>query len=103
MMNKDESRTEGKAVREIDCDEVMRQLFDFLDDEVDMGAHEEIHQHIEDCRSCFSRVEFERELKGRVQGAGQAAAPKTLERRLSDLMRNLGLDDQGQDKDKEQE
>jgi len=93
-MTKDESTTEGKAVREIDCDEVMRQLFDFLDDEVDMGAHEEIHQHIEDCRSCFSRVEFERELKGRVQGAGQAAAPESLERRLSDLMRNLGLDDE---------
>lgn len=91
-MTKDDSKPAGKAVREIDCDEVMRQLFDFLDDEVDMGAHEEIHQHIEDCRSCFSRVEFERELKQRVQGAGRAAAPQSLERRLSGLMRDLGLD-----------
>jgi len=100
-MTRDEEKTAGRAVREIDCDEVMRQLFDFLDDEVDMGAHDEIHQHIEDCRSCFSRVEFERELRSRVQGAGQAAAPESLERRLSDLMRNLGLDDEEQGRDKE--
>jgi len=92
-MTRNENRPPDRAVKEIDCDEVMRQLFDFLDDEVDMGAHEEIHQHIEDCRSCFSRVEFERELRTRVQRAGRTEAPKSLERRLSGLMRDLGLDD----------
>lgn len=92
-MTKDKDESEAKAVRDIDCDEVMRQLFDFLDGEVDVAAHDEIHQHIEDCRSCFSRVEFERQLKGRVRGAGKGAAPGSLHKRVADLMKNFGIGD----------
>lgn len=90
-MTKNKDDGAGKAVRDIDCDEVMRQLFDFLDDEVDMTAHEEIHQHVEECRSCFSRVEFERQLRERVQGAGKDSAPESLHRRITDLMKNFSL------------
>lgn len=92
-MTKDKDDSHTRAVRDIDCDEVMRQLFDFLDGEVNVAAHDEIHQHIEDCRSCFSRVEFERQLKSRVQGAGKGAAPGSLHRRVADLMKDLGIGD----------
>lgn len=83
--------TDGKKVREIDCDEVMRQLFDYLDDEVNITAHDEIHHHIEECRSCFSRVEFERQLKNRIQGAGKDSAPESLQKRVTDLMKDFSL------------
>lgn len=91
--NKDE--TDAKAVRKIDCDEVMRQLFDFLDNEVDIAAHDEIHEHIEECRSCFSRVEFEKQIKERVQGAGKDTAPESLQRKIAELMKGFSIGDSG--------
>ena len=90
-MTKDKDKMDTKTVREIDCDDVMRQLFDYLDDEVDINAEDEIHHHIEECRSCFSRVEFERQLKGRVQGAGKDSAPESLQNRITDLMRDFSI------------
>ena len=92
-MTDDKKKPTGKAVREIDCDEVMRQLFDYLDNEVDITAQDEIHQHVEECRSCFSRVEFEKQLKGKVQGAGKDSAPESLKNKLADLMKEFSIGD----------
>lgn len=88
-------------IREIDCDEVMRQLFDFLDGEVDETAEHEIHHHIDECRSCFSRVEFERVLKDRIRASKDEALPESLQDRITDLMKNLNLgnvEEPGKDK-----
>ena len=78
-----------KTVREIDCDEVMRQLFDFMDGEIEETADQEIHHHIDECRSCFSRVEFERVLKERVRGGKDEALPDSLHDRITSLMKNF--------------
>lgn len=102
-MTKDKDKMNAKTVREIDCDEVMRQLFDFLDGEVEITAEDKIHHHIEECRSCFTRVEFERQLKSRVRGAGKDSAPESLRNRITDLMRDfsIGLQDEPKpDKDR---
>ncbi len=88
-MTKD--KMDAKIIREIDCDEVMRQLFDYLDREVEITAEDEIHHHIEECRSCFTRVEFEKQLKGRVQDAGKDLAPDSLRNRIDDLMKDFSI------------
>jgi anti-sigma factor (TIGR02949 family) len=80
-----------ESVREIDCDEVMRQLFDFMDGEVEETAEHEIHHHIDECRSCFSRVEFERVLKERVRASKEEALPDSLQGRITELMKSFGL------------
>jgi anti-sigma factor (TIGR02949 family) len=80
-----------ETVREVDCDEVMRQLFDFLDDEVEEVAGHEIHHHIDECRSCFSRVEFERVLKERVRASKEEVLPDSLQGRITELMKSFGL------------
>lgn len=86
-----DSRKKNDGVRDIDCDEVMRQLFDFLDGEVDKTAEHEIHHHIDECRSCFSRVEFERVLKERIRTSKEEVLPESLRNRITDLMKNLGI------------
>ncbi len=90
-MTKDKDGMNTGTVRKIDCDEVMRRLFDYLDGEVEITAQDEIHHHIEDCRSCFSRVEFEKQLKSRIRGAGRDSAPDSLRNRISDLLRDFGI------------
>lgn len=90
----DSKRNSG--VREIDCDEVMRQLFDFLDGEVDETAEHEIHHHIDECRSCFSRVEFERILKERIRAGKDEPVPDSLQARITDLMKSFSISNMGE-------
>jgi anti-sigma factor (TIGR02949 family) len=92
----------SKNIREIDCDEVMRQLFDYLDGEVEETAEHEIHHHIDECRSCFSRVEFEKVLKERVRDSREQELPESLRDRVTDLMQNFSAakaQDTGKDRE----
>jgi len=86
--------TNGKKDRDtraMDCADVMRQLFDYLDGEVETATHEEIHRHLDGCRSCFSRVEFEKALKERVRKAARSSAPDSLKDRLDVLIRGFAV------------
>ena len=70
----------------MDCDEALRLLAAYLDDELHPGAHENVERHLELCRSCFSRAEFERRLKGEINRLGREQVPPTFERRVRQLL-----------------
>ena len=70
----------------ITCEEVIEQLFDFLDRELDSETSERIDAHLQRCRDCFSRAEFEKRLRARVHDAAETQAPETLHRRLKKLI-----------------
>lgn len=44
----------------LDCDAVMRQLWDFLDGELDAARMDAIQEHLKDCQRCHPHAEFER-------------------------------------------
>ncbi|MEP7344132.1 MAG: zf-HC2 domain-containing protein [Gemmatimonadaceae bacterium] len=50
----------------LDCDSVMRQLWDFLDGELTPERTEAIRQHVEMCSRCKPQTEFEREFLAAV-------------------------------------
>lgn len=50
----------------IDCQEALRLLAAFLDDELPGDTRASVDRHLERCRSCFSRAEFERRLKREI-------------------------------------
>lgn len=66
----------------ITCEEVMEQLFEFLDRELDGELSDRIDRHLERCRDCFTRAEFERRLRARINEAAEAEAPERLRHRL---------------------
>jgi anti-sigma factor (TIGR02949 family) len=70
----------------ISCEDVLKHLVDFLHGEVDDIKTAEIEKHLDSCRGCFSRAEFEKALKARVKNDGAEAAPEGLQNRLNDLM-----------------
>lgn len=72
--------------RDPTCEEVIEQLFDWLDGRLDAHREDGIRRHVERCRECFSRAEFERRLRGRVMEAGEAKAPERLRRRVHKLL-----------------
>ena len=66
----------------ITCEEVIEQLFAFLDRELDSETSERIDAHLQRCRDCFTRAEFEKRLRARVHESAEVQAPETLHRRI---------------------
>lgn len=75
--------------RELTCEEVIEQLFDFLDHRLDAGRSADFRRHLERCRECFSRAEFERRLRERLTEAGTEKAPESLRRRIRSVIREF--------------
>lgn len=74
------------ADENLTCEEVIKHLMDYLDHEIDGEAAHNIERHLESCRGCFSRAEFERHLKEHVHGAGSQAAPDSLRARIKHIV-----------------
>jgi anti-sigma factor (TIGR02949 family) len=73
-------------VRVIDCEEALRRLVEYLDAELRGDAQREVAQHLERCRSCFSRAEFEKRLKASTADLRREPLPADLERRIRHLI-----------------
>lgn len=72
--------------KHLTCEEVMERLFDYLDRELDSEISAEIDRHLERCRDCFTRAEFEKKLQAKVADAGTVKAPSRLRRRIRGLL-----------------
>jgi anti-sigma factor (TIGR02949 family) len=69
------------AVNDIDCTQALKRLVELVDRELGDEDREVIEQHLQTCRSCLSRAEFERTLKAKLQGLSQSDVPsRTLDR-----------------------
>ena len=68
------------------CEDALRLLAQYLDRELSDGDHAEVDRHLHTCRSCFSRAEFERRLKGEVTGLGTSDVPPALQDRIRALL-----------------
>jgi anti-sigma factor (TIGR02949 family) len=70
----------------ITCEEVLSHLLAYLDREMDAPTAADLERHLEECRACFSRAEFEKKLKAHLRAAGSAKAPQRLRSRIRDLI-----------------
>jgi mycothiol system anti-sigma-R factor len=76
----------------IDCQQALKHLFEYLDQQLDGEQEEQMRQHMHDCRSCFSRLEFERLLKSHVRDTGDSEAPESLRQRVANLINAFNKD-----------
>lgn len=75
------------------CDEALRALAAFLDGELHGGPQEAVERHLEVCRSCFSRAEFERRLKAEVRRLRREEVPAGFEDRVRRLLNSFASAD----------
>jgi mycothiol system anti-sigma-R factor len=69
----------------IDCGGVMAQLYEYLDGELDDPAvQEKIRVHLEKCRRCHPRYNFEKAFLRFVSDQGHTSAPPELRRKIFD-------------------
>ena len=75
---------------QIGCEEALRRLAAHLDGELTTMEAAEVEGHLERCRSCYSRAEFERRLKARIrEDLCDSTVPPECEERVRALLRNL--------------
>lgn len=70
----------------IRCEEVIARLFTYLDGEIDDAGRAQIDRHLDECRGCFSRAEFEKALRDRLRRIGDTQASPSLQERIKALM-----------------
>jgi anti-sigma factor (TIGR02949 family) len=70
----------------INCDEALRLLAAYLDHELQFTEREHVERHLEMCRSCFSRADFERRLKGEISRIGHEDVTPAFEQRIRRLL-----------------
>lgn len=68
------------------CEEALKVLAEHLDRELDEHRDAQMHRHLESCRSCYSRAEFERQLKAQIRALGTDEVPDDFTSRIQDLL-----------------
>jgi anti-sigma factor (TIGR02949 family) len=78
----------------LDCESVMRQLWDYLDGELTLERAAAIRAHIEMCQRCYPQHEFERSFLDAVAAsAREHSNSERLRASLMDALRANGLRD----------
>lgn len=68
------------------CEAALKVLAEHLDRELDERRDAQLHDHLESCRSCYSRAEFERQLKAHIRALGADDVPDDVADRIQDLL-----------------
>jgi mycothiol system anti-sigma-R factor len=70
-----------------DCDDTLRELDAFLDDELSDDMRDGIHQHLDGCVDCLQAVDFHAELKQVIAAkCGHDELPPGLVARLEQCL-----------------
>jgi len=74
---------------QINCEQALKQILEYIDHE--LGEHERaaMQQHLHTCKSCFSRMEFERRLKEKVGALCDDEVPSQLGERVKGLLKSF--------------
>ena len=74
-----------------DCGAAMRQLWDFLDEELSEERMVAVRVHLERCQGCWPHYDFEKAFLDAVARAKQArSCPEEVRRRVLDTLRSAG-------------
>ncbi len=66
----------------LDCDEVIADVFLYLDDETDPDARQKMRQHLDDCAPCLRKYDLERTVKSLIQRSCAERAPAELRQKV---------------------
>ena len=74
---------------QIDCEQALKRIFEYIDHELGEHQHSALEQHLRTCKSCFSRMEFERRLKEKLGALCDDEVPPQLGERIKGLLKSF--------------
>ena len=75
--------------REIECEQALRQVFEYIDHVLDDTERAAMERHLHTCHSCYSRVEFEGRLKAKLGELKSDDADPTVRKRIKKLLESF--------------
>jgi anti-sigma factor (TIGR02949 family) len=66
----------------IDCEGVLAQLYEYIDGDLDEATVKKIRKHLEKCKCCYPRYDFEKAFLRFLQRQGHVSAPPELRRKI---------------------
>ena len=76
----------------LDCESVMRQLWDYVDAELTPQRMDEISAHVEMCQRCYPQYEFERSFLDAIAARRRTHSdPERLRAKLIEALQAKGL------------
>lgn len=81
---------DNRDFEEIDCAEAIGHLYAYLDGELtDKVALAQFEEHLEHCKSCFSRAQLEGALSNRLKSLYKDEVPDSLQDKLKNIIDKL--------------
>jgi anti-sigma factor (TIGR02949 family) len=77
------------STNEINCEQALKRILEFIDRELSEDERERLERHLQSCRTCFSRVEFERQLKAKLSSLSDNQAPERTRERIKSLLEDF--------------
>ncbi len=75
--------------RDIDCQEALTLVAAYVDKQAEGNDTEALEKHLESCRHCFDRVEFEKLFKNRLQGLKVDVSSMNLSPKVRQILEDL--------------
>jgi anti-sigma factor (TIGR02949 family) len=75
--------------RDIDCREALKLVDAYVDKQAAGDDAHALEKHLESCRHCFDRVEFEQLFKKRLQGLKVDVSSKNLSPKVRQILEDL--------------
>jgi anti-sigma factor (TIGR02949 family) len=76
-----------KNISTISCEEAMEIMFEYIDSALSGKSHSELEHHIETCRGCLKKLDFQLKLKKRLNRVRPVSVSKKLSKRLNAILK----------------
>lgn len=77
------------SVNELSCQQALALVAEYLDKELGPTERLMVDRHIETCRHCFGRFEFEQRLKDRLATLRSSGIPESLRKKVDSVLTNF--------------
>jgi mycothiol system anti-sigma-R factor len=75
--------SEGESWAELDCEEAIHRLYDFLDGELTVERKVAMRAHLDECSPCVRAFGFEAELRELISACCHEQIPPGLKERIA--------------------
>jgi mycothiol system anti-sigma-R factor len=77
----------------LDCDDVLRDVYLYLDDETDTALRNRIRQHLDGCAPCLKQYGLEQDVRSLVaRCCGSDRAPESLHERIKARITEISVE-----------
>lgn len=79
-------KKQKNSIQNISCEEAIQRIFPYIDDYLKGKSRSELEHHMNTCRHCFDRVEFEKLLKSRLRNLNVEKKSDLLQKKIEELV-----------------